>query len=80
MFGAAILAAAQKAEDYFVGEARKGEQKMVDVFTKAGVEVTTMSKADFDAWMKVAQASSYKNFAEKVKGGDELLRKALAVE
>lgn len=76
----AILAAAKKAEDYFVGESRKGEQRLIDTYTKAGVEVVSMSKDDFDAWMKVAQDSSYKNFAEKVKGGDELLKKALAVD
>ncbi|HLR13445.1 MAG TPA: TRAP transporter substrate-binding protein DctP [Burkholderiaceae bacterium] len=76
----AIHAAASKAEEYFIGESRKGEEKMKDAFTKAGVEVTSMSKDDFDAWMEVAKASSYKNFAEKVKGGDELLKKALAVD
>src|SRR5690606_1458889 len=76
----AILDAAKKAEDYFTAESRKGEQKMVDTFTKAGVQVVTMSEADFNAWMDVAKSSSYKNFAEKVKGGDELLKKALAVK
>lgn len=76
----AIMAAAQKAQDYFTEEARKGEKKMVDAFSKAGVEVVSMSKADFDAWMEVAKKSSYKNFADKVKGGEELLQKALAVQ
>ncbi|NYT59296.1 TRAP transporter substrate-binding protein DctP [Alcaligenaceae bacterium] len=76
----AIMAAAKKAEDYFVAESRKGEQKMIDTFTKAGVKVVSMSPEDFNAWMEVAKASSYKNFAEKVKGGDELLNKALAVK
>lgn len=76
----AIMAAAKKAEAYFTDEARKGEQKMIDAFTKAGVKVVTMSKADFDAWMEVAKKSSYKNFAEKVKGGEDLLNKALAVQ
>ncbi|NYT79323.1 TRAP transporter substrate-binding protein DctP [Alcaligenaceae bacterium] len=76
----AIMAAGSKAEAYFVGESRKGEQKMIDTFKKANVEVVSMSKDDFDAWMEVAKASSYKNFAEKVKGGDELLKKALAVQ
>jgi len=76
----AIMAAAKKAEEYFVAESRKGEQRMIDTFTGAGVEVVSMSKEDFDAWMEVARESSYKNFAEKVKGGDELLEKALAVD
>jgi hypothetical protein len=39
-----------------------------------------MTKADYDAWLEVAKRSSYKNFAEKVKGGDELIKKALAVQ
>lgn len=76
----AIMDAAQKAEDYFVGESVKGEQKMIDTFTKAGVEVVSMSKEDFNAWMEVAKGSAYKHFAEKVPGGDELLKKALAVQ
>jgi TRAP-type C4-dicarboxylate transport system substrate-binding protein len=76
----AILAAAKKAEAYFFEEAKKGEQKMRDVYTKAGVEVVTMTPEDYQAWMAVAKHSSYRLFAEKVKGGDELLRKALAVQ
>ncbi len=76
----AILDAAKKAEEYFIGESRKGEQRMADKFEEAGVEVTSMSEEDFDAWMEVAKNSSYKNFAEKVKGGEELLDKALAVD
>lgn len=76
----AILAGAKKAEDYFTNEAKNGEKKMVDAFTKAGVEVVTMSKTDFDAWMAVAKTSAYVNFAKKVPGGDKLLDKALAVQ
>lgn len=76
----AILDGAKKAEDYFTNEAKNGEKKMIDVFTKAGVEVVTMSKEDFDAWMEVAKKSSYVNFAKKVPGGDKLLEKALAVQ
>jgi len=76
----AILDAAKKAEEYFVGESRKGEQRMIDTFKKAGVKVVSMSPEDYDAWMKIAQESSYKQFSEKVKGGDKLLEAALAVK
>jgi TRAP-type transport system periplasmic protein len=76
----ALLDAAKKAEDWFDQEIRKGDQKLVETYKSAGVEVTEMTKADFDAWLAVAKGSSYKNFAEKVKGGDELIKKALAVE
>ncbi|MYZ49782.1 TRAP transporter substrate-binding protein DctP [Propylenella binzhouense] len=76
----AIMAAGDKAEAYFAEEAKKIDQEMIDVFKKNGVEVVEMSKADYDAWLKLAQESSYKNFAEKVKGGKELIDAALAVE
>ncbi|MBB6306423.1 TRAP transporter substrate-binding protein DctP [Xanthobacter tagetidis] len=76
----AILAAGKKAQDWFAQEVRKGDQKLIDTYKKAGVEVIEMSASDYDAWLKVAQASAYKNFAEKVKGGDELIKKALAVQ
>lgn len=76
----AINAAARKAEAYFNEEAEKGEQKLRDVYEKAGVEVVTMSADDYKAWMDIARESSYKEFAAKVKGGEELLQKALAVE
>lgn len=76
----ALLDAGKKAEAWFDEEIRKGDQKLIDTYKKAGVEVTEMTKADFDAWLAVAKTSSYKNFAEKVKGGDALIKKALAVE
>lgn len=76
----ALMAAGEKSEEYFEGEARKGDQKLIDTYKKAGVEVTEMSKADFDAWLAVAKESAYKIFAEQVKGGDKLIEAALAVE
>ena len=76
----AIMAAGKKAQDWFAQEVRKGDQKLIDTYKKAGVEVIEMSASDYDAWLKVAKESSYKNFAEKVKGGEELINKALAVK
>ena len=76
----AFLAAGQKAEDFFFEEARKLDQKMIDVFTKAGVEVVEMSGDEFDAWLEVAKKSAYKKFSEEVEGGAELIELALSVE
>jgi TRAP-type C4-dicarboxylate transport system substrate-binding protein len=61
-------------------EGRKTDQEMIDTFKKAGVEITQMSKADYDAWLAVAKESSYKKFSEEVKGGDKLIESALAVK
>ncbi len=76
----AVLAAGKKAEAYFLGEAKKGDAKMIEAFKKAGVEVVEMNKAEYDAWLKVAETSAYKKFNEEVKGGDELIKKALAAK
>jgi len=76
----ALLAAGQVAEDYFVGEAKGLDDKLVEAYTTAGVEIAEMSAEDYDAWLAIAQDTSYKIFAEKVPGGQELIDKALAVE
>jgi TRAP-type C4-dicarboxylate transport system substrate-binding protein len=76
----AIMDAGKAAEEYFSAEIRKGDDKMVETFKKANVEVVEMSKEDFDAWLNVAKESSYKKFAEEVPGGDKLIEEALAVQ
>jgi TRAP-type C4-dicarboxylate transport system substrate-binding protein len=76
----AIVDAGKVSEEYFSAEIRKGDDKMVETFKKANVEVVEMSKEDFDSWLSVAKESSYKKFAEEVPGGDELIEQALAVQ
>ncbi|MGF1628213.1 MAG: TRAP transporter substrate-binding protein DctP [Kiloniellaceae bacterium] len=76
----ALLAAGKKAEDYMAGQAKGLDDKMVEVFKNAGVEVVKMSAEDAAAWRTIAQDTSYKIFAEEVPGGAELIEKALAVE
>ena len=76
----ALLAAGKKSEEYFVRESKKLDDDMVDVFKKNNVEVVTMSPAEYDAWIKIAQASSYKSFASEVTDGKKLIDEALAVQ
>ncbi len=77
---AALLAAGEKAEEYFFSEAKKLDSKMVDVYKKAGVKVVSMDAKQAAAWQKIANDTSYKVFAEKVPGGKELIRKATSVK
>ncbi|MEJ8473233.1 TRAP transporter substrate-binding protein DctP [Roseibium algae] len=76
----ALMAAAKVAEDYFVGEAKGLDDKLVEAYSDAGVEVVEMSGDDYQAWLDIAKETSYKAFAEKVEGGQELIDKALAVQ
>ncbi|MCK6433647.1 MAG: TRAP transporter substrate-binding protein DctP [Burkholderiaceae bacterium] len=76
----ALTDASKKAEAYFAAESKGLDDKMVDAFKTAGVQVVEMSAADVQAWRDVAARTSYKNFADKVPGGKELIEKALAVQ
>lgn len=76
----ALMAAGKKAEQYFVGEAKKLDQIMIDRFKEAGVQVVEMSADDYKAWLDIAKQTAYKNFSEKVPGGDKLIDMALAVD
>ena len=76
----ALLAAGKLAEDYMFAQAKGLDDKMVEIFKKAGVEVVSMNAEQAAAWKTIADQTSYKNFAEKVPGGKELIEKALAVE
>ncbi len=76
----ALLAAARKSEAYFDSETKGMDAQMVETFRKAGVEVVTMTGAEYDAWVKLAQESSYKRFASEVSDGRKLIDAALAVK
>jgi TRAP-type C4-dicarboxylate transport system substrate-binding protein len=76
----ALMAAGKKAEEYMASKAAGLDDKMVDVYKKAGVKVVTMNAEQAAAWKAIAQETSYKDFSEKVPGGKELIEKALAVE
>ena len=76
----ALLAAAEKAEAFYLEEAKKQDAASVEVFKEAGVEIAEMSAEDFEAWRELAKETSYKAFVEEVEDGQQLLDMALAVE
>ncbi|MBC6443391.1 MAG: TRAP transporter substrate-binding protein DctP [Rhodobacteraceae bacterium] len=77
---AALLAAAEKAEAFYLEEARKQDAASVAVFEEAGVEIAEMTPEDFAAWRALAHETSYKAFVAEVPGGQALLDMALAVK
>ncbi|MEJ2509265.1 MAG: TRAP transporter substrate-binding protein DctP [Gammaproteobacteria bacterium] len=76
----AILAAGKKAEKYAFEQGKEADKRLVAAYKKHGVKVVTMNKKQFDEWKKIADKTSYKNFADRVKGGRELLDMALSVK
>ena len=47
--------------------------KLIAAYTQAGVDIHYMTEAEFNAWMEFAKETAWKNFAETVDGGQELL-------
>jgi len=76
----ALLAASKKAQDYFVAESKKLDEKLVKVFKDHNVEVVTLTPDEYNAWIAVAQKSSYAGFAKDVPEGKKLIDEALAVK
>ena len=77
---AALLAASEKAQAYYLEEAKKQDAASAEVFRKAGVEIAEMTPEDFEAWRALAQETSYAKFVTEVPNGQALLDMALAVE
>ncbi|QFT82447.1 2,3-diketo-L-gulonate-binding periplasmic protein YiaO precursor [Roseovarius sp. THAF27] len=76
----ALMEAAEKAEAFYLEEAKSQDGNARDVFADNGVEIAEMSQEEFDAWRQIAQETAYKAFLEGSPEGQELLDKALAVE
>ncbi len=53
-------------------------EKLVTEYTKAGREVHFMNKQEFEAWLAFSKKTAWKDFAETVDGGQELLDLAVA--
>ena len=76
----AVMDAGQVAEDFFFDAAKGLDDKLVDTFKQAGVNVVTMDAAQAARWRAIANETSYAEFANKVPGGKALIEKALAVD
>lgn len=77
---AVIMKSAKKAEQFAYEGAKKADKKLVAAYKKAGVKVVTMTAKQASAWRAIADKTSYKSFADNVKGGRELLDMALSVK
>jgi TRAP-type transport system periplasmic protein len=75
-----LLKAGKKSEEYFNTESKKLDDQMVESFKKNNVEVATLTPEEYEAWLKIAQESSYKQFASEVSDGKKLIDMALSVK
>jgi TRAP-type C4-dicarboxylate transport system substrate-binding protein len=75
-----LMQAGKKSQDFFAKEAKKLDDDMVKVFKDHKVEVVTLTPEEYDAWLKVAEKSSYAEFAKDVPNGKKLIDAALSVK
>jgi len=76
----ALLAAAEKAEAFYLAEAKKQDGVARETFAANGVEIADMTQEEFDAWRAIAQETAYAAFLEGSPDGQRLLDLALSVE
>jgi len=75
-----LMQAGRKSQEFFAKEARGLDDEMVKVFKQHNVEVVTLTPAEYDQWLKVAEKSSYAEFAKEVPNGKKLIDEALSVK
>src|SRR5438067_608319 len=75
-----LLQAGKKSEKFFAEKAKGLDDEMVKVFKDHKVEVVTLTPQEYDLWLKVAEKSSYAEFAKDVPNGKKLIDEALSVK
>ena len=75
-----LMQAGRKSQQFFAKEAPGLDDEMVKVFKQHNVEVVTLTPAEYDQWLKVAEKSSYAEFAKDVPNGKKLIDEALSVK
>ncbi|MBI5968940.1 MAG: C4-dicarboxylate ABC transporter, partial [Deltaproteobacteria bacterium] len=76
----AVAQVGKELEKFSLEEAIKDDTEVTDLFKSKGVIVHDMTPEEFKLWSAVAGKTAWKEYAEKVKGGKELLDLALAVK
>lgn len=75
-----VMEVGASLEKFGMEAAKADDQKVAEVFTKAGDKVVDMDAAAFAKWREIAKTSAWKDYAEKVKNGQALLDMAAAVK
>ncbi|HEY5898306.1 MAG TPA: TRAP transporter substrate-binding protein DctP [Burkholderiales bacterium] len=75
-----LMQAGKKSQQFFADKAKGLDDEMVKVFKDHKVEVITLTPQEYEQWVKVAEKSSYAEFAKEVPNGKKLIDEALSVK
>jgi TRAP-type C4-dicarboxylate transport system substrate-binding protein len=75
-----VVEVGKELEKFALDEAVKDDTGVTDLFKSKGVIVHDMTLDELKVWAEAAKNTAWKEYGEKVKGGKELLQKALDVK
>src|SRR5581483_11021218 len=75
-----LMQAGKKSQQFYAEKGKDLDDEMVKVFKDHKVEVITLTPQEYDAWVKVAEKSSYAEFDKEVPNGKKLIEEALSVK
>ncbi|MGH7101557.1 MAG: TRAP transporter substrate-binding protein DctP [Acetobacteraceae bacterium] len=74
-----MMEVGHEMQSFALAACKADDQKVADVFGKAGVHVYDLDRAHFLEWKKLAERSAWKDFARQVKDGQKLIDMAQSV-
>ena len=75
-----LLDAGKKAQKYYEDKAEAVDAATIKAYKDHGVQIKSLTKAEFDKWIDVAKKSSYVEFSKAVPNGKKLIDEAMAVK
>ncbi|HEU5016682.1 MAG TPA: TRAP transporter substrate-binding protein DctP [Pseudolabrys sp.] len=75
-----VMEVGHSLEKFVLDSTRKDDQRVAEVYGKAGDKVHDMDESEFQTWKALAKKSAWKDFASKVKDGQKILDMAEAVK
>jgi TRAP-type transport system periplasmic protein len=75
-----LIEAGKKAQKYYEDKAEAVDAATIKAYKDHGVQIKSLSKAEFDKWIDVARKSSYAEFSKDVPDGKKLIDEALSVK
>jgi TRAP-type C4-dicarboxylate transport system substrate-binding protein len=76
----AVIKAGKDAQKFYEGKADAVNEEAIKAFKDHKVEVTSLTDAEYNAWIDVAKKSAYAKFEKDVPNGKKLIDEALAVK
>ena len=76
----ALIAAGRKAQKYYEDKAEAVDAATIKAYSDHGVQIKSLTDAEYNQWIDVAKKSAYAEFSKDVPDGKKLIDEALSVK